>query len=173
MRVSSTSVLALTVCSSFISGDAFSQSNHLSSTTVRRLAQETALRATVSRTDAPPATSVFLTAESAKACVDLAGSPVFAYSLEKLQTSADSCLAFPNAYGLTVRYAMKACPNAAILKYFNSKGIHIDASSGYEVRRAMSAGIPPENISLSSQELPQDFVEFVKMGVKINAWYVS
>lgn len=113
--------------------------------------------------------SVFLTPESAKACVDLAGSPVYAYSLEKLEQYADSCLAFPNAYGLTVRFAMKACPNSTILKYFSSRGIHIDASSGYECRRAMAAGIPASNISLSTQELPEDFAELVKMGVKLNA----
>ncbi|KAL3902395.1 MAG: hypothetical protein SGILL_010839, partial [Bacillariaceae sp.] len=141
--------------------------------TTSRHSMNTALSATVSKTEAPPTTSVFLTPETAKACVDLAGSPVFAYSLDKLKSAADDCLAFPNAYGLTVRYAMKACPNAAILKYFNSRGIHIDASSGYEVRRAMSAGIPAENISLSSQELPDDFADFVKMGVKINACSVS
>jgi diaminopimelate decarboxylase len=132
----------------------------------------TPLAATVERTDAPPTTSVFLTPESAKACIDLAGSPVFAYSLERLQDAANKCLAFPNAYGLTVRYAMKACPNATILKYFHSRGIHIDASSGYEVKRAMAAGIPAENISLSSQELPDNFEELIKLGVKINAWYV-
>jgi len=68
---------------------------------------------------------------------------------------------------------MKASPNSAILKYFNSRGIHIDASSGFEARRAMSAGIPAENISLSTQELPDDFVELVKMGVKVNACSVS
>eukprot|EP00536_Pseudo-nitzschia_multiseries_P013102 jgi/Psemu1/34191/gm1.34191_g len=130
------------------------------------------LAATV-ETSAPAETSVFLTAETAKACVDLAGSPTFAYSLEKLQESADACLAFPNAYGLTVRYAMKACPNSAILKFFSSKGIHIDASSGFEVKRAMDAGIPAENISLSTQELPANFADLINMGVKINACSVS
>ena len=119
---------------------------------------------------ANPAQSVFLTSETAKACIDVAGSPLYAYSLNKLEEFADACLAFPNAYGLTVRYAMKACPNSAVLKFFHSKGIHIDASSGYEVRRAMTAGIPPENISLSTQELPEDFAELVDMGVKLNAW---
>eukprot|EP00529_Nitzschia_sp_RCC80_P022221 CAMPEP_0113455372 /NCGR_PEP_ID=MMETSP0014_2-20120614/8342_1 /TAXON_ID=2857 /ORGANISM="Nitzschia sp." /LENGTH=479 /DNA_ID=CAMNT_0000346801 /DNA_START=239 /DNA_END=1678 /DNA_ORIENTATION=- /assembly_acc=CAM_ASM_000159 len=138
----------------------------------------TSLAATVEKpttaTSAPPTTSTFLTPESAKACVDLAGSPVFAYSLDGLDEAADRCLAFPNAYGLTVRYAMKSCPNAAILKFFNNKkGIHMDASSGFEVRRAIDAGVPPEQISLSSQELPEDFVELVEMGVKINACSVS
>ena len=127
----------------------------------------TALRAA----EAPPSSSGFLTPELAKACIDAAsGTPLYAYSLDRLAESADAVLAFPNAYGLTVRYAMKACPNGSILKYFASRGICIDASSGYEVKRAMDAGIPAENISLSSQELPSNFEELVKMGVKINAW---
>lgn len=120
---------------------------------------------------ANPEASVFLTPETAKACIDVAGgTPLYAYSLAKLEEAADACLAFPNAFGLTVRYAMKSSPNSQILKYFNSRGIHIDASSGYEVRRAMAAGIPAENISLSTQELPQDFADLVKLGVKVNAW---
>merc|ERR1711966_568038 len=65
------------------------------------------------------------------------------------------------------------CPNGSILKYFASRGICIDASSGFEVRRAMDMGIPAENISLSTQELPEDFADLVKMGVKINACSLS
>ena len=41
-----------------------------------------------------------------------------------------------------------------------------------QVRRAISAGVPAENISLSTQELPEDFADLIDMGVKINAWYV-
>jgi hypothetical protein len=32
------------------------------------------------------------------------------------RAQAQAALAFPNAYGVTVRYAMKSSPNAAILK---------------------------------------------------------
>ena len=78
-------------------------------------------------------------------------------------------MAFPNAYGVTARYAMKASPNAAILKVLTDRGLHIDASSGYEVRRAVKAGVPASKISLSSQELPADFAELVGMGATINA----
>ena len=118
-----------------------------------------------------PSESVFLTPESAKKCIDVAsGTPLYAYSASKLNENADACLAFPNAFGLTVRYAMKSSPNGSILKLFHKKGIHIDASSGFEVRRAMLNGIPAENISLSTQELPADFAELVDMGVKVNAW---
>lgn len=122
----------------------------------------------------PAAESVFLSPETAKKCVDVAnGTPLYAYSMDKLTENADACLAFPNAYGLTVRYAMKACPNGTILKLFDKKGIHIDASSGFEVRRAISNGIPAENISLSTQELPADFAELVDLGVKLNACSIS
>lgn len=118
-----------------------------------------------------PTESAFLTSETAKKCIDVAnGTPLYAYSMAKLNENADACLAFPNAFGLTVRYAMKASPNGSILKLFNNKGIHIDASSGFEVKRAMAAGVPAENISLSTQELPANFAELVDMGVKVNAW---
>ena len=50
---------------------------------------------------------------------------------------ASKALSFPHLYGLTVRFAMKACPNAAILKIFKKMGINFDASSGYEVLRAV------------------------------------
>jgi len=93
--------------------------------------------------------------------------------MDTLNKNADDCLAFPNAFGLTVRYAMKACPNGSVLKLFNKKGIHIDASSGFEVKRAMQNGIPAENISLSTQELPSNFAELMDMGVKVNACSVS
>lgn len=52
-------------------------------------------------------------------------------------------------------------------------GLCIDASSGYEIQRAMRAGLKPSQISLSSQELPQNFDEYVKQGVTINACSLS
>ncbi len=125
-------------------------------------------------TNGPSAQSVFLTPELAKKCVQVAGgTPLYAYSMNQLNDAAQACLAFPHAYGLTVRYAMKALPNAAILQFFNAQQIHLDASSGYEIRRAMSAGIDPTHISLSTQELPLDFLDFIHLGVKINACSVS
>ena len=64
---------------------------------------------------------------------------------------------------------MKAAPNAAILKLFSHNGLHIDASSGYEVRRAMAAGIAAEKISLSAQELPDDLKDLLHYKIKFNA----
>ena len=97
------------------------------------------------------------------------GTPVYVYSQKLLEEQADSALAFPNEYGLTVRYAMKANPNANILKIFERKGIHIDASSGYEAERAIRAGILPEKVLFTSQEIPNNLAELVRKGIEYNA----
>ena len=77
------------------------------------------------------------------------GTPTYVYDAATLKARAEEALAFPNAYGLTVRYAMKACPNGAVLKLFESMGLNFDASSTHEVRRAMRAGVPASKCSLS------------------------
>lgn len=111
----------------------------------------------------------FLSAEKAAALAERFGTPLYVYDEKTLRANAAACLAFPNAFGLTVRFAIKACPNAAVLRLFLSLGLHFDASSVYEVRRAMLAGVPAEKISLSTQELPEDFAELLRGGVKFNA----
>lgn len=97
------------------------------------------------------------------------GTPVFVYDEARLLKQAEVALAFPAPYGLTVRYAMKAAPTRAILQLFADKGLHFDASSGYEVERLIAADIQPERISLSTQELPQNFSDLVKQGISVNA----
>ncbi|HPO16913.1 MAG TPA: diaminopimelate decarboxylase [Candidatus Hydrogenedentes bacterium] len=97
------------------------------------------------------------------------GTPAFVYDQATLERRASEVLAFPNAFGLTARYAMKASPNAAIIRTFNRMGLHIDASSAYEVERALRAGVPPEHIQLTAQELPGNLQEIVDRGVCFNA----
>lgn len=97
------------------------------------------------------------------------GTPAYVYSEAALKEQAATALAFPHAYGLTVRFAMKACPNAAVLQTFDRMGLHIDASSGYEVRRAVAAGVDPSRISLSSQQTPHDLADLLALGIKFNA----
>ncbi len=43
------------------------------------------------------------------------GTPVYVYDQTRLEASAHEALAFPNAFGLTARYAMKALPTLAII----------------------------------------------------------
>ncbi len=107
--------------------------------------------------------------KTAKKIADKFSTPCYVYDEESLIKQAKSALAFPNAFGLTVRYAMKASSNAAILKLFDSLGLHIDASSAYEVERAMLAGINASRISLSSQQLPKNLKSLVNAGVLFNA----
>lgn len=110
----------------------------------------------------------FINLETARRVADLAGTPCYVYSESILRENAAKVLAFPNAFGLTARYAMKACPNGNILRLFASLGLHFDASSGYEVKRLLAAGVDADRISLSTQELPEDFAKMVKAGVSIN-----
>ncbi len=116
-----------------------------------------------------PAPSRFISHGLASRIAAAFGTPAYVYDLGELRRAAADALAFPNAFGLTVRYAMKASPNAAFLRIFSDMGLCVDASSGYEARRAMEAGIKPADISLSAQELPGDVEELARAGVKLNA----
>lgn len=111
----------------------------------------------------------FLTFQKAEKIAEEYNTPCYIYDETSLEKQAKKALAFPNAYGLTVRYAMKAASNASILKLFHKLGIEIDASSSYEAIRAMRAGIPAKNISLSSQQLPSNLYNLVKDGIWFNA----
>jgi diaminopimelate decarboxylase len=110
----------------------------------------------------------FVTPELAYKIKEQFGSPVFVYSEKLLRKYAGEVTTFPNAFGFLPRYAMKASSNRNLLSLFSSLGIHIDASSGYEVERAIASGIPANHCSLSAQELPQNLGELIKQGMTIN-----
>ena len=121
-----------------------------------------------------PGSPPLLTEAQARACIACAGgaTPLYAYSEARLLAQADAALAFPAPFGLTVRFALKALPNAAVLRLFLARGLAFDASSGFEVRRALAAGVPARLVSLSAQELPADDAELAALlheGVLVNA----
>ncbi len=111
----------------------------------------------------------FLADGEALSLLDQFGSPSFVYDETMLRQQAGAALAFPNPYGLTVRYAMKACPNGAILRILTSEGLHIDASSEWEARRAMAAGVPGDRIMLTAQQLVADVADLADQGIRLNA----
>jgi diaminopimelate decarboxylase len=111
----------------------------------------------------------FLSPEQAEMVRHRFGTPVYVYDERTLKSQAREALGFPNAFGLTARYAMKACPNAAIIRIFAECGLHIDASSGYECERALRAGVPAGHISLSTQEFPGNFRRLYEGGIRFNA----
>ncbi len=113
----------------------------------------------------------FLNRQRAVQAREQFGTPCYLYDEATLRENAAKILAFPNAFGMTARFAMKACPNGHILRLFHSLGLWIDASSGYEAQRAILAGVPAEQISLSTQQFPDDGMlrELVEQGMRVNA----
>lgn len=111
----------------------------------------------------------FLSADDVRAIAQEHGSPVFVYDETTLARRAAEVLSFPNAFGLTARYAMKALPTAAVVRVLTTAGLHIDASSGYEAERALRAGVAPEKIQITAQELPRNLKELITQGVLFNA----
>jgi len=91
-----------------------------------------------------PTTTVFSTVRTEIAGVpvgDLArefGTPVFVYDAEKISQRIGDLRAFD-----TVRYAMKACSNIAILDHVRRQGALVDTVSAGEVERALAAGYQP------------------------------
>src|SRR5215813_1805855 len=112
---------------------------------------------------------MFLTPTKAAEIRERFGTPCYVYDGATLDAAARRALAFPNAFGLTVRYAMKANPSAAVLRRFLGLGLHIDASSDHEVERALRAGAQPDRIQLTSQMPSRRLGEFVPKGVRFNA----
>ena len=111
----------------------------------------------------------FLTHAEVRRLAERFGTPVYVYDETRLTEAAQRVLAFPNAFGLTARYAMKALPNGHVLRLFDRLGLHFDASSGVEVERALKAGIAADKIALTAQELPANFPELHAAGMRFNA----
>jgi diaminopimelate decarboxylase len=111
----------------------------------------------------------FLTAEQAAAVREHFGTPCYVYDQRRLEAAARAALDFPAPYGFTLRFAMKANPSFGILTLFRQLGLHVDASSDYEVERALRAGFAPAQIQLTSQMPSRRLAEHVRRGVLFNA----
>ncbi len=74
------------------------------------------------------------------------GTPVYVYSLRALREAIAEIMPLSPV----VRFSMKSCSNAKILKEMLNFGIKIDAVSISEIQRAFKAGYPPKDICLTS-----------------------
>jgi diaminopimelate decarboxylase len=110
-----------------------------------------------------------LAAERAAEVRERFGTPCYVYDRATLEQAARAALAVPAPFGVTVRYAMKANPSRGVLEVFRGLGLHIDASSDFEVERALRAGFAPEAIQLTSQMPSARLAEHVRRGVLFNA----
>ena len=113
--------------------------------------------------------AAFLNDDQVRAIRAEFGSPVYVYDQRTLEAQAQAVLNFPNAFGLTARYAMKALPNSTVIRILTQKGLHIDASSGYEAERAMRAGVPGPHIMLTAQQIPKNLKHLIEQSVIFNA----
>ncbi|MDR2590671.1 MAG: hypothetical protein LBC71_06775 [Oscillospiraceae bacterium] len=100
--------------------------------------------------------------------------PLYIYDEALILERCKECIDMPHAYGLIVRYAMKANSNRTLLKLITDAGLHLDASSLNEVIRASIAGVPYEKIMLTTQEVHtgaerEKLEDLLKKGLRYNA----
>ncbi len=112
--------------------------------------------------------------ESVAGAADRFGTPLYLYDEAALEEGCRQVLSMPSAFGLGVRYAMKACPTRALLQLICSQGLDVDASSLAEARRAVRAGVAPDRIMLTGQEVPggselEELEELMAGGLVFNA----
>ena len=109
------------------------------------------------------------TLDVVRAAVTEHGSPLYLYDEATLRERARAVAAFGGPFGFTPRFALKANPSRAVLRLFADEGLHFDASTVYEARRAMAAGIPADHIQLTAQILADGFDDLGREGVRLTA----
>src|SRR5438552_3446829 len=70
---------------------------------------------------------MFLTSAEAALVRERFGTPCYVYDRASLEAAARAALAFPQAFGFTLRYAMKANPSHAVLRLFRALVLEIAA----------------------------------------------
>lgn len=116
-----------------------------------------------------PSGPLFLSPEQAAEVRARFGTPCYVYDRRTLEATARTVLAFPAPFGFTLRYAMKANPSGGVLAVFRDLGLHVDASSDFEVERALRAGFKPDTIQLTSQMPSRRLADHLGRGVLYNA----
>ncbi|MBN1998150.1 diaminopimelate decarboxylase [candidate division KSB1 bacterium] len=114
-----------------------------------------------------------LTPEIVKNAAEKFGTPFYLYDENTIVEKCRQVLAMPNAFGLTVHYAMKANPGKALLQLITAQGLNVDTSSLNEARRAFLAGIPYDRMILTTQEIPfgqdrTDLEKYIHAGLTYN-----
>lgn len=117
--------------------------------------------------------SVAVSPEVVLRAVEIAGTPCYLYDEGEITRKCDRMLSLPRAFGLGVRYAMKANPSMAILQLVTDRGLDLDVSSLNEARRARLAGVSYDRMMLTSQQVPvggdqNDLEHMMLEGLKYN-----
>jgi diaminopimelate decarboxylase len=101
------------------------------------------------------------------------GTPIYLHDQHYIEQSCEQLSAMPNAFGLRVRYAMKANSDRTVLRVVTAKGLDLDCSSLDEAARAHAAGIPYSRMMLTTQEVPSgaertELEEMIRAGLIYN-----
>ena len=114
-----------------------------------------------------------VTTDTILAAVKEFGSPLYLYDEKTIVEKCQQVQNMPHAFGLTVRYAMKANSSKALLQLIERQGLFFDVSTLNEARRAHFAGTPYSKMMLTTQEVPQendrtDLEKMILSGLKYN-----
>ncbi|AVI49818.1 diaminopimelate decarboxylase [Pukyongia salina] len=98
------------------------------------------------------------------------GGPLYVYDTAVMQAQYKRLQqAFTGVNKLRVHYAVKALSNISVLKYLHSLGAGMDTVSIQEVRLALEAGIPAEEIIYTPNGVSMEEIEkAASIGVQIN-----
>ncbi|MBN2216875.1 MAG: diaminopimelate decarboxylase [Pirellulales bacterium] len=96
------------------------------------------------------------------------GTPTFVYDASMIRRRVDDLRRFD-----TVRYAVKACSNLAVLALLRRAGALVDTVSAFEIRRALAAGYQPAGdvppIVYTADIFDHDSLELVvERGIHVN-----
>ena len=101
------------------------------------------------------------------------GTPAYVYDEATLTGLARLVTTFPAPFGLVPRFAVKANPSRAVLRIFDAAGLAFDASTVWEARRVVAAGIAASKVQLTAQFLADDFADLVRAGARVTACSVA
>ena len=102
--------------------------------------------------------------------VEIYGSPIYLYDLEKIKSQLIKFNeSFRSAGEIKVQYAAKALSNLSILKFIKSLDCGLDVVSIQEIRLGLKAGFKSEDIIYTPNGVCiEEIKTAVKLGVKIN-----
>jgi diaminopimelate decarboxylase len=111
----------------------------------------------------------FLSASEVRDIASQFGTPTFVYDLKTLEERYGYFAGLSNAFGLTIRYSVKANPNRSILRAYDRLGASFDVSSVWEARRVVAAGINPAKVLLTAQEASDGWQQLCERGMEFDA----
>ena len=109
----------------------------------------------------------------ARAVAERFGTPCYVYDEATLTSLARLVTGFGAPFGLVPRFAVKANSCRAVLRIFDAAGLSFDASTVWEARRIVAAGLAASKVQLTTQYLADDFADLVRQGARVTACSVS